>query len=179
MCERNRLLCIFHNTCWTHFIFIHLIKELPNVCCMLIFFCKIPKFDFLAFFFICNFDVLFWLRMKGIRYVQMIWIIVGWGYSRNAGILVALVLDNIKMYLRLISFLLWYCTCDIALIWGGNNGPRKLMADLGTCIYDGDRDGMASWSYDCRGNGLIGDYYAIWLTLWVLGPGVLRKVHAR
>ena len=35
-------LCIFHNTCWTHFIFAHLIKQLQKVCCMKSYF-KIQK----------------------------------------------------------------------------------------------------------------------------------------
>ena len=42
--------CIFHNTRWINFIFIHLIKQLQKVCRGLIF-CKILTFEYLAIFF--------------------------------------------------------------------------------------------------------------------------------
>ena len=42
--------CIFHNTRWINFIFIHLIKQLQKVCRGLSF-CKILTFEYLAIFF--------------------------------------------------------------------------------------------------------------------------------
>ena len=56
-------------------------------------FAKFQNFKFWQLFKICNFDLVsFWLGIKGIRYESIIWVNMGqWGYSRNAGILLALV----------------------------------------------------------------------------------------
>ena len=69
------LLCNFTNTCWIHFIFAHLFKQLKKVCRMQSLYqnSKIWKKN-------CNFDfVFFWL---GIKYDSTVWVIMRrWGVS--------------------------------------------------------------------------------------------------
>ena len=55
-------LCIFNNTCWIHFISIVLLRNLRR-CIRCRDFHKMPKYEFIVFFLICNFDfVLFWIN---------------------------------------------------------------------------------------------------------------------
>ena len=88
------LLCIFHNTCWIHFIFTHLIKQRQatseGALCEKVF-SQLKNLKFWHILEICNFNfVLFGL---GIQYKSIVWVIMGWrGYPRNAGILVVLVI---------------------------------------------------------------------------------------
>ena len=64
--------CSFYSSGWIHFIFMHLIKQLPKVCRVQSF---LQNLKFWQFFKICNFDfVLFWL---GIWCESLVWVIMG------------------------------------------------------------------------------------------------------
>ena len=74
------LLCIFLDTCWIHFIFIHVFKQLlwkpsgaiamPNLNIWQVFYC-------FFFLYLQLWLVLFWLWMKWIQYESIIWVIMG------------------------------------------------------------------------------------------------------
>ena len=68
-------LCNFHNTSQIHFIFTHLIKQgVPRI----IFFCKIPKFEFLANFSNSYYWLCLVLTRDLIWYESIVWVIMGW-----------------------------------------------------------------------------------------------------
>ena len=75
-------LCSFYSSGWTHFIFMHLIKQLEKVCRVQSFLQNFKIWNFDNFFEICNFDfALFWL---GIWCESLVWVIMGWrGYLRT------------------------------------------------------------------------------------------------
>ena len=101
-------LCSIYSSDWIHFIFTHLIKQLQKVCRVSSFKCKFQNLNFWQFLKICNFDVLFWLR---IWCESLVWVITGRrGVSQNAGILVVLVWTNDGL-------VYWPCKNELSPFW--------------------------------------------------------------